>query len=108
MPPAHLLFDQIESLDPGILKSFIAPYVPILSWASEPLLQVNNMLTQVTSHILNVPLSNDKNPTQSIVPLECGVAVVPEGARWICSELVEGEKFAWGDGALGYNRFFNN
>ena len=61
------------------------------------------MLTQVTSNILLVPLSNDKNPTQSVVPLECGVAVVPEGARWICSELVEGEKFAWGDGALGHS-----
>ena len=59
------------------------------------------MLTQVTSHILKVPLSNDKNPTQTIVPLECSVAVVPEGARWIRSELVEGEKFAWREGALG-------
>ena len=103
MPPAHLLFDRIESLDPWILKSFIAPCVPLLSWASEPLLQVNNMLTQVTSHIFKVPLSNDKNPTQSVVPLECGVAVIPEGARWVRSELVEGEKFAWREGALGHH-----
>ena len=58
------------------------------------------MLTQVTSQILNVSPSNDKNPTQSVVPLECGVAVVPERARWIRSELVEGEKFAWQEGAL--------
>ena len=63
------------------------------------------MLTQVTSHILDVPFSNDKNPTQSVVPLECGVAVVPERARWICSELVEGEKFAWQEGALGHHFF---
>ena len=63
------------------------------------------MLTQVTSHILKVPLSNDKNPTQSIVPLECGVAVVPEGARWICSELVEGEEGAWKDGAMSHHLF---
>ena len=61
------------------------------------------MLTQVTSHILSVPLSNDKNPTQSVVPLECGVAVVPERARWIRSELVEGEKFTWREGALGHH-----
>ena len=61
------------------------------------------MLTQVTSHILNVPLSNDKNPTQPVVPLECSVAVVPERASWIRSELVEGEKFAWREGALGLN-----
>ena len=59
------------------------------------------MLTQVTSQILNVSPSNDKNPTQSIVPLECGVTVVPERARWVRSELVEGEKFSWREGALG-------
>merc|ERR1719209_2768234 len=35
--------------------------------------------------------------------LECGVTVVPERARWVRSELVEGEKFAWGDGALGHS-----
>ena len=58
------------------------------------------MLTQVTSPILNLPLSNNKNPTQSVVPLERGVAVVPERARWIRSELVEGEKFTWRDRAL--------
>ena len=61
------------------------------------------MLTQITTHILNFPLSNDKNPTQSVVPLELCVAVVPEGARWIRSELVEGEEGAWGDGTLGHN-----
>ena len=63
------------------------------------------MLTQVTSHIFNFPLSNDKNPTQSIIPLECGVTVVPERARWVRSELVEGEKFAWREGALGHHFF---
>ena len=63
------------------------------------------MLTQVTSHIPKVPLSNDKNPTQPVVPLECSVAVVPERARWIRSELVEGEKFAWREGALGHHFF---
>ena len=64
------------------------------------------MLTQVTTHIL-IPLSNNKNPTQSVVPLELCVAVVPEGARWIRSELVEGEEGAWGDGPLGHHLFYH-
>ena len=80
---------------------FIAPCIPLPGWTPEPLLQMDHVLSQIANLIL-VLLSNDKNPTQSIVSLELSVAVVPEGARWICGELVEGEKRAGGYGALGH------